>query len=112
MCTCMRRNLANHKISAKRKSLKEISDPAKTRTLNLQNRKLMLFPVERHGQPNNHPAWIENNAGIEKLESIRDNPEDSGKNQAKFKKISMDHHLHCMKTSIEQADALPLSINE
>ncbi len=41
------------------------------------------------------------NGGIEKLEDIN-NKKESGKNQAKFKWISMMHYLHCMKTWIDQ----------
>ncbi|MBS4028502.1 MAG: hypothetical protein KGZ58_07675 [Ignavibacteriales bacterium] len=43
--------------------------------------------------------FLINNAGYETLKNIRDNRE-SGKNQAKFKKISMQHYLHCIKTKV------------
>jgi len=41
----------------------------------------------------------ENNQGWQTLLRIRDRIE-SGKSQAKFKKISMEHYLHCIKTLI------------
>lgn len=56
-----------------------------------------------------YPEFIEGNPGIEMLRKIRDNDEESGKNQAKFKKISMDHYLHCIKTSIEKSYSLPIN---
>lgn len=57
----------------------------------------------------NYPEFIDGNPGIEMLRRIRDNDEESGKNQAKFKKISMDHYLHCIKTSIEKGYSLPIN---
>lgn len=60
----------------------------------------------------NYPHYIQENPGIQKLEEIRNNPAESGKNQAKFKKISMDHYLYCMKVSIENGEQLPLSVNQ
>lgn len=56
-----------------------------------------------------HPEFIEGNPGIEMLRKIRDDDKESGKNQAKFKKISMDHYLHCIKTSIEKDEPLPIN---
>ncbi|WP_442591518.1 beta family protein [Pedobacter sp. AW31-3R] len=40
------------------------------------------------------------NKGWKMLENIRDKVE-SGKNQGKFKRISMEHYLHCIKTKID-----------
>ena len=57
----------------------------------------------------NYSEFIDGNPGIEMLRKIRDNEEESGKNQAKFKKISMDHYLHCIKTSIESNHSLPIN---
>ena len=51
--------------------------------------------------------YIENNQGIEILENIRAGHE-SGKSQAKFKKVSILHYLHCMKTSLANGEELPL----
>lgn len=43
------------------------------------------------------------NLGYDLLVKINENPEiESGKSQAKFKKISMEHYLHCIKTSINK----------
>ncbi len=43
------------------------------------------------------------NAGFETLRKIRTGRE-SGKSQAKFKRISMEHYLHCIKTKIDAGD--------
>lgn len=40
------------------------------------------------------------NKGWKMIEDIWDE-EESGKNQAKFKRISMEHYLHCIRTKIE-----------
>jgi hypothetical protein len=40
------------------------------------------------------------NKGWKMIENIWDETE-SGKNQAKFKRISMEHYLHCMRTKIQ-----------
>jgi Beta protein len=39
------------------------------------------------------------NWGYQQLRAIRDGQE-SGKSQAKFKRIAMEHYLHCMRTKI------------
>ncbi len=56
----------------------------------------------------NFPQYIDHNNGIEIMKSIS-NGNESGKSQAKFKKIAMMHYLHCMKTAIEGETQLPLS---
>lgn len=45
------------------------------------------------------PYLNEHNVGWQTLLRIQ-RGEESGKSQAKFKKIAMDHYLHCMKTKI------------
>ena len=52
--------------------------------------------------------YLEGNLGFQTIERIY-NKEESGRNQAKFKKISMLHYLHCLKTSIESEQRIPLS---
>lgn len=47
--------------------------------------------------------YLENNPGWEILKSIEKGNE-SGKSQAKFKKIAMLHYLHCIKTRIEAGE--------
>lgn len=59
---------------------------------------------------NNYNDYIADNQGYITLNNINQGTE-SGKNQAKFKKISMLHYLHCIKTSINKNDTLPLVIN-
>ncbi len=56
----------------------------------------------------NFQQYITNNKGVETMKLINLGHE-SGKSQAKFKKIAMTHYLHCMKTSIEDGTQLPLS---
>lgn len=56
----------------------------------------------------NYPPYYNNNAGIQTLQNIADFNE-SGKSQAKFKKIAMEHYLHCLITSLSRKDKLPLS---
>jgi len=46
-----------------------------------------------------HPSFLIGNSGYETILRINDNTE-PGKSQAKFKKISMEHYLHCIKTKI------------
>lgn len=48
----------------------------------------------------NPPYLSNNNEGYKTLLNIRDGFE-SGKSQAKFKKIAMEHYLYCMKVEIE-----------
>ncbi len=56
-----------------------------------------------------YPQYLnEKNSGFTLLKSIQDSNE-SGKSQAKFKRISMEHYLHCIKTSIKEDTGLPLS---
>ncbi|HMK07221.1 MAG TPA: hypothetical protein VK476_06805, partial [Flavobacterium sp.] len=45
------------------------------------------------------PFLSDQNIGWQTLQKIS-RGEESGKSQAKFKKIAMDHYLHCMKTKI------------
>jgi len=47
--------------------------------------------------------YLENNPGWETLNRIA-NGEESGKSQAKFKKIAMEHYLHCIKTIIDAGE--------
>lgn len=47
--------------------------------------------------------YLKNNPGWAILESIS-RGEESGKSQAKFKKIAILHYLHCIKTRIESGD--------
>jgi hypothetical protein len=47
--------------------------------------------------------YLQGNPGWAILESIKRGDE-SGKSQAKFKKIAMLHYLHCLKTRIEAGD--------
>lgn len=49
------------------------------------------------------PYLDQNNLGWQTLQRIR-NGEESGKSQAKFKKIAMDHYLHCVRTLINAGD--------
>jgi hypothetical protein len=55
-----------------------------------------------------YPQYLTDNLGFELLERIG-NGQETGKSQAKFKKISMEHYLHCIKTSVENDQKLPLS---
>ncbi|GAB2493363.1 beta family protein [Algoriphagus taiwanensis] len=55
----------------------------------------------------NYPSFIEGNAGIKLLQDINSGLE-NGQNQAKFKKIAMQHYLHCMKVWIEEGRTIPL----
>lgn len=48
-------------------------------------------------------TYLVGNSGWDTLRSIQTTDE-SGKSQAKFKKIAMDHYLHCMKVKIESGD--------
>lgn len=54
-----------------------------------------------------YQQYIEDNEGVELLESIRAGSEPS-RNQAKYKKISILHYLHCMKTNINANEEIPL----
>ena len=55
------------------------------------------------------PRFLSNNAGYKTLERIS-NGQETGKSQAKFKKIAMEHYLHCIKTVIDEDSQLPLSV--
>ena len=46
-----------------------------------------------------HPTYLSGNPGFDTILRINNNTE-PGKSQAKFKKISMEHYLHCIKTKI------------
>jgi hypothetical protein len=49
-----------------------------------------------------HPSYLsDENAGYQQLLSIQDGRE-SGKSQAKFKRIAMEHYLHCIRTKIRE----------
>jgi hypothetical protein len=51
-----------------------------------------------------HPDFVNaDNYGFKLLEDIRAGIE-KGKSQAKFKRISMEHYLHCMKVRVERGD--------
>ena len=51
-----------------------------------------------------HPAFVNgDNYGFKLLEDIRAGVE-KGKSQAKFKRISIEHYLHCMKIKAERGD--------
>lgn len=52
---------------------------------------------------NHHNHFLSNNPGYDTLENIHAGNE-SGRNQAKFKKISMEHYLHCIKTLIDRGE--------
>ena len=54
-----------------------------------------------------YQRYIEDNEGIQILEDIHAGIE-NGKNQAKFKKVSILHYLHCMKTNINANEEIPL----
>ncbi|MDF2159390.1 hypothetical protein [Algoriphagus sp. CAU 1675] len=54
-----------------------------------------------------YPSFIEGNAGVKMLRDINTGIE-NGQNQAKFKKIAMQHYLHCMKVWIEEDRTIPL----
>lgn len=56
----------------------------------------------------NYKDYTIDNPGIEIIKNIKLGKE-SGKNQAKFKKIAMLHYLHCIKTSLEKGVPLPVS---
>lgn len=56
----------------------------------------------------NFPDYIEGNMGIAVLQSINAGDE-SGKSQAKFKKIAMEHYLHCILTKLARNHQIPLS---
>lgn len=58
----------------------------------------------------NFPQFLADNEGYNTLERIS-NHQETGKSQAKFKKISMEHYLHCIKTVIDEDSLLPLSVN-
>lgn len=50
------------------------------------------------------PAFVNgDNYGFKLLEDIRTGVE-KGKSQAKFKRISIEHYLHCMKIKVERGD--------
>jgi hypothetical protein len=49
-----------------------------------------------------HPSFLsKDNAGYQQLLAIQAGTE-SGKSQAKFKRISMEHYLHCIRTMIRE----------
>jgi Beta protein len=50
-----------------------------------------------------HPSYLTKNEGFETLLRIKSGKE-SGKSQAKFKKISMEHYLHCLWTKANEGD--------
>ncbi|RIW12159.1 hypothetical protein D0X99_19580 [Algoriphagus lacus] len=54
-----------------------------------------------------YPSFIEGNAGVRLLQDINTGIE-NGQNQAKFKKIAMQHYLHCMKIWIDENRIIPL----
>lgn len=54
-----------------------------------------------------YSTFIEGNAGLKLLQDINIGIE-NGQNQAKFKKIAMQHYLHCMKIWIEEGRTIPL----
>lgn len=49
----------------------------------------------------NDPEYLKNNEGYNTLLRINNGAE-KGKNQAKFKKISMEHYLHCIKLKLDK----------
>lgn len=55
----------------------------------------------------NYPLYVDDNQGIQILVNIRGGGE-SGKSQAKFKKVSILHYLHCMTTNIAAREEIPL----
>jgi hypothetical protein len=51
-----------------------------------------------------NPDYLDaRNEGFNTLQKIRDG-EESGKSQAKFKRISMEHYLHCMRIKIAKGE--------
>lgn len=50
-----------------------------------------------------YPEYITDNTGYNTLLAIQ-NRTDSGKSQAKFKRISIEHYLHCMKVKVRQGE--------
>ncbi|WP_111672855.1 beta family protein [Algoriphagus litoralis] len=53
------------------------------------------------------PTFVEGNPGIKLLQDINTGIE-NGQNQAKFKKIAMQHYLHCMRVWIDEDRTIPL----
>lgn len=56
---------------------------------------------------NQFPTFIEDNPGVKLLQDINTGIE-NGQNQAKFKKIAMQHYLHCMRIWINENRTIPL----
>lgn len=56
---------------------------------------------------NQLPTFIEDNPGVKLLQDINAGIE-NGQNQAKFKKIAMQHYLHCMRIWINENRTIPL----
>jgi hypothetical protein len=81
-----------------RKSLSEFEDTIVPNVLDSE----MMTRLQTEYQ-----YYIEDNEGIKILENIRDGGE-SGKSQAKFKKVSIAHYLHCMRTNINADEEIPL----
>lgn len=52
-------------------------------------------------------TFIEGNPGVKLLQDINTGIE-NGQNQAKFKKIAMQHYLHCMRVWIDEDRTIPL----
>jgi len=50
--------------------------------------------------------YLDNNKGYDELLSIQNNKEDTGKSQARFKRISMEHYLHAMMTKIKMGEII------
>lgn len=80
------------------KNLKEFEDTIVPNVLDSEMMKRLYKDYQR---------YIIDNEGIKTLENIRDGQE-SGKSQAKFKKISIAHYLHCMKININNNEEIPL----
>lgn len=57
---------------------------------------------------NDFQPYYNDNLGIETLRRISAH-EESGKSQAKFKKIAMEHYLHCIIKSLNRNEDIPLS---
>ncbi len=50
-----------------------------------------------------YPAYVTDNPGYNTLLAVQSKT-DSGKSQAKFKRIAIEHYLHCMRVKIKQGE--------
>jgi len=58
------------------------------------------------------PPFVgEDNPGYKTLLSIKDG-EENGKSQAKFKKIALEHYLHCIQIKITKGDLIQTNVQQ